>query len=628
MENVDLVIVGAGRVCPSVYAVLLKQSIADTHSGWHGLVNAKTYLEVNPSAKVIIYDGAQSVGGVWAEERLYPGLKTNNMLGTYEYSDFPMTEERFGVKPGQHIPGQVIHDYLLQYAEVFGLLSRIRLRCKVQTAEMKETGQWELTTLSDGINDASPKESRIVADKLILATGLTSDPFMPRLEGSADFDAPLFHVKDFRNQANSKHDIKNIVVLGTSKSAWDACYAYATTGVQVHLIIRSSGIGPVWVAPPYVTPFKIWLESLILTRFLTWFSPSIWGDADGYGWIRGVLHGTWLGRKLVSGFWFVLGDDVVNLMGYDKHPETKKLKPWNHVFWIASGLAISNYDTEFFALVRDGKIKVHVGDITHLSQRMVHLSDGSSLPADSLICSTGWIQKPPVKFLPEGIDAELGLPHYSAKEPELANKADAVILSEFPRLQDQPSHNAKYKPLPSSTDLKSLQLPNQPYRLYRFTVPSSPALFRAHSIAFAGSYLSVSTVTIAQVQGLWITAYFGNDIPSLASKSSYADNKIEWNTILHSQFGKWRHPAAASGYWERFPDMAFDSLPFVDLLLTDLGLSSHRKGGWWWREWFVPYNQSDYKGLVAEWIEKVKGSKENSASPRGLEGAPEAKKYL
>ena len=627
MEHVDLVIVGAGMVCPSSFPLLQKpKHSANACTGWHGLVNAKTYLEVNPAANVIVLDGAHSIGGVWAEERLYPGLKTNNMLGTYEFSDFPMAEKRFGVKPGQHIPGRVVHDYLQQYAEKFGLLLRIRLHCKVQIAEWKETGQWELTTLSDGVHGGAANEGRIVTDKLILATGLTSDPFMPKLEGSGNFGAPLFHVKDFRNQAISKQDIKNVVVLGTSKSAWDACYTYANAGVQVHWIIRNSGTGPNWVAPAYVTPFKLWLESLLLTRFFTWFSPCIWGDADGYGWIRRLLHGTWLGRKLVSGFWFVLGDDVVTLMGYDKHPETKKLKPWNHPFWIASGLSINSYDTEFLALVREGKIKVHFGDISHLSERTVHLYEGPSLPADSLICSTGWVQRPPITFLPEGTDADLGLPHYLAKEPELAVKADAVVLSQFPRLQGQPSRNPKYKALPSSTDLKTHQLPNQPYRLYRFTVPPSPALFRSRSIAFAGAHLSVSTVTVAQVQALWITAYFGNDIPSLASESSYADNKIAWSTVLHSQFGKWRYPAAGGGYGERFPDMAFDSLPFVDLLLTDLGLPRHRKGGW--REWFVPYTQADYRGLVTEWTKSVQASKEEAASSNGLQAALETKKIV
>jgi hypothetical protein len=100
----------------------------------------------------------------------------------------------------------------------------------------------------------------------------------------------------------------------------------------------------------------------------------------------------------------------------------------------------------------------------------------------------------------------------------------------------------------------------------------------------------------------------------LDSKSSYAGSKIEWNTVLHPQFGKWKHPAAASGCGERFPDMAFDSLPFVDLL-KDHDLSSHRKSGWWWWEWLVPYTQNDYRGLVLEWEKSreksVKDKKKN-----------------
>ena len=55
----------------------------------------KTYLEASPDAKMVIFDGAASIGGTWAKERLYPGLKTNNLLGKYEFSDFPMTPERF-----------------------------------------------------------------------------------------------------------------------------------------------------------------------------------------------------------------------------------------------------------------------------------------------------------------------------------------------------------------------------------------------------------------------------------------------------------------------------------------------------------------------------------------------------
>jgi len=74
--------------------------------------------------------------------------------------------------------------------------------------------------------------------------------------------------------------------------------------------------------------------------------------------------------------------------------------------------------------------------------------------------------------------------------------------------------------------------------------------------------------------------------------------------------------------------MALDSLPYVDLLLKDLGLSRHRKGGWGWRELFVPYDQGDYRGLVAEWIKNIKDPEEHSTTPNGPQGAAETKKVL
>ena len=63
--------------------------------------------------------------------------------------------------------------------------------------------------------------------------------------------------------------------------------------------------------------------------------------------------------------------------------------------------------------------------------------------------------------------------------------------------------------------------------------------------------------------------------------------------------------------------MAFDAIPYVDMLLRDLGLDWRRKvkvenaketgfAGWravkaWWREVFWPYGPGDYIGLVDEW---------------------------
>lgn len=198
--------------------------------GWAGLAAAKTYLEVHPDAKLVVLDAHSSLGGVWAKEGLYPGLKSNNMVGTYEYSDFPMDEKTWRVKPGEHIPGEVVHDYLTKYAEKFGVLPHLRVNTKVQSAERAEKGGWLLRLDSD--------LGSILTKKLIVATGMTSEPFIPTINGQELFGGQIFHIKDFSKKAATLETAKSVTVLGSTKSAWDAVYAYASKGIEVNWVIR------------------------------------------------------------------------------------------------------------------------------------------------------------------------------------------------------------------------------------------------------------------------------------------------------------------------------------------------------------------------------------------------------
>jgi cation diffusion facilitator CzcD-associated flavoprotein CzcO len=68
------------------------------HPGIYGLAVCKTYLEVNPQARVLVLDAGATLGGTWAKERIYEELFSNNIAGMLEFSDFEMSEERFGVK--------------------------------------------------------------------------------------------------------------------------------------------------------------------------------------------------------------------------------------------------------------------------------------------------------------------------------------------------------------------------------------------------------------------------------------------------------------------------------------------------------------------------------------------------
>ncbi len=356
---------------------------------------------------------------------------------------------------------------------------------------------------------------------------------------------------------------------------------------------------------------------------LTWFSPCTWGSADGYPGIRRFLHGTFLGRAITNAFWFVLGNDVLTLNKYDAHPETKKLKPWSQAMFTASSFSILNYPTDIFDLVRSGNVAVHIADITRLSPQTVHLSNGTTLPTDALCCVTGWKHLPPVTFLPAGIDADLGLPHSPSTStlftPAALSAADAQILTTFPRLHNQPVQNANLQPLLStpglsSTDALTPDTPLTPWALYRFMVPPSPRLLQKRDVAFAGVLLNFSTFLVAHAQAVWVAAYFGGElsgkvVPALQTVDGGGEEggktveELQRETVLNARFGKWRYPA---GHGAQFPDFVFDALPYVDLLVGDLGLRVHRKGGWL-AEATEPYGPEDYRDLVGEFAKSVEG---------------------
>jgi cation diffusion facilitator CzcD-associated flavoprotein CzcO len=168
------------------------------------------------------------------------------MLGTYEYSDFPMDTETYGVQLGEHIPAHVIHRYLTNYAEKFGFFSKIQFETKVESAEHIESGGWLLTVSRATRGRATFDKSQIFASKLIVATGLTSEPSIAKFSGSDSFGVPLFHSRDFLNYAESLDTSERVCIFGGTKSAWDAVYTYASKGIKVDWVIRESGHGPTW----------------------------------------------------------------------------------------------------------------------------------------------------------------------------------------------------------------------------------------------------------------------------------------------------------------------------------------------------------------------------------------------
>ncbi|KAI4216330.1 MAG: hypothetical protein LQ351_001340 [Letrouitia transgressa] len=601
-------------------------------AGPQGLVAAKTYLQLSPATNLRILDSNKTLGGVWAKENIYPGLKTNNLLGMLEFTDFPFRPDVFGVKEGEHIAGEKVYAYLRAYAEKFGLAQRLDVGKDVLSAEHLPGGGWKL-----GVRDLSTGgTTSVTCGKLLVATGMTSRPLPVSLPGAHQFTRPLMTFAEFRQRSWGILDdktINHVAVIGGSKAAFDAVSALAMGGKKVTWIIRASGYGPVWMVPAhiYLGPLKCWLEKLVTMRLMTWLSPCVWGHADGFGTAREWLHGTRAGRWIVKNFWGKLtGDVVTQTKLLAKGEEVKKLHPHEGAVWYGAGVSILNYDNDIYDLVQQGKVKLFRKDVECLEDGDgIKFTDGAKEHVDMLICSTGWKWTSGVEFYPKEEHAQLGVPSvdYSRSQREqwdnLESKADAEILERFPMLAEGPGleKDAQIIPYPKHKELtekekaepayQKLEQPT-PWRLFRGIAPPDNPY---RDIAFLGMMLSLQTVTRSEIVSLWSYAYLNDKLSpegmtslslraneGLNSRQSGGQNPWLYDIALFSRFGRWRYPM---GYGAKYPDFVFDGIPFHDLLLGDLGLRKWRSAKGWFGEVFRGgYGPSDYVGLVDEWKQK------------------------
>jgi cation diffusion facilitator CzcD-associated flavoprotein CzcO len=290
---------------------------------------------VNPTATLVIIDRLQQPGGVWAPQNHYTGLRTNNILGTYEFSDVALAADgaTYGVPAGAvHAPGEAVGKYLAACADRWDLRRRMRCGIEVVSAEKIAEGWRVVVTRGEGGDDGDDKEEVLDCAKLVVATGLTARPRGVTLAGADEFAGELlpFHgLPAAAGRVCADQETQRVVVMGGSKAGYDAAYLFATEGKKkVDWVISRSGFGPTWMAPPFVGPGRaISLEKVTTARMAGWFCACVW---EGEAWlekkIRRWLHGTWLGGILVRAFYGGLEAEVRKVSGLDAK-EMKGLMP-------------------------------------------------------------------------------------------------------------------------------------------------------------------------------------------------------------------------------------------------------------------------------------------------------------
>ncbi|KAL2428812.1 FAD-dependent monooxygenase DEP4 [Exophiala dermatitidis] len=617
-------------------------------AGPSGLCAAKTILECEPDADLRILDANKTVGGVWATENLYPGLKTNNLRGGIDFSDFPM-DDSFGVAAGEHVTGEAMHEYLRAYAERSNLGHLIDFETSVQEISPLEGQQgWNLKVQTN--SGAAGMAVTLQTKKLIIATGITNVPHRPLLIGSTTFDGPIIHSAELGANASFVHEdgpFKKIAVIGGGKSAFDAVFIAGKAYKTVQWIMRKSGKGPEWIFPAHtkIGPFKFVRERLATRRIISCFSPCLW--EDGMGWIRHFLHFTNKGKQITQKFWANLYKQTLAQCNMLSHPYTAALEPETSPFWYGTASGVYSYDPTIYGMVADGQISIYREDISYLSKHSIILANGTTVRADAIITATGFSAKPTIRFTPSKLHSDLGIPSdFLAPEQHefwnaLNNKADATIAAKFPQLIAGPTITSSGSSSAAARDCRNYNpsidrdLSNRtPWRLYRGIAPPGLTAQGERTIVFVGMFSNLANTPRCELQCLWAYAYLNgyldNKDNNKTSRKGNGKAKAKANgaaggggvtgsgatgntvaggmigdfeaifedTALMSRYAKHRAPY---GHGNAFPDLVFDQLPYMDLLLQDLGLKYWRKSNWL-SELFGSYVSSDYAGVVQEWI--------------------------
>jgi cation diffusion facilitator CzcD-associated flavoprotein CzcO len=349
--------------------------VAIIGAGVAGLATAKVLKQAGH--EVVAFDRSPDVGGVWSRTRRYPGLTTQSPKAQYSLSDFPMPKD-FPQWP----TGAQVQEYLAAYAVEFDL--PLRLGTEVVAARQDGAGRWTVET-------ASGAE---VFDRLVVANGVFCEPAVPDYPGVAEFTAAggrLCAGTEFHDVDEARD--KRVLVVGYGKSACDVTVPISEVAESTDVIARQL----LWKVPRRVggvLNFKM----LLLTRM---------GEAlFRYIRLRGFekfLHGP--GNPVRRNMINSIGGVSVRQFGLRK----LELVPAGHMEDIVRG-AIGLATDGFFEGVAAGTIRVRRDrTVTRLLARdgvpCAELSDGAVLPADLVVCATGFTQGVP--FLPADVRARL-----------------------------------------------------------------------------------------------------------------------------------------------------------------------------------------------------------------------------
>jgi len=349
-------------------------NIAIIGAGFAGLSSAKVLKQFGH--EVAVFEKESDVGGVWSASRRYPGVTTQNNKGTYHLSDFPMPSSY-----PEFPSGEQVQAYLASYADHFGVTPYLRLNTEVVSADLDESrGVWSLTTRAVGDDETRAEEF----EYLVVANGIFSAPFTPTFDGVDDHGragGAVCVTSEFPGLEEIRG--KDVVVVGYGKSACDVAVEISGAAASTTVLARRL----LWKMPKKLAN-RVSYKYLMLTRL----GEALFPYKDLRGFER-FLHG--VGKPIRNSMLGTVQTLSVRQLGLRK----LGLVPDGSFERIARS-TVSLATDNFYDRVAEGKISVlRDRTIVRLLDKdgrpCAELSSGEVIPADLVVCGTGFRQEMP-----------------------------------------------------------------------------------------------------------------------------------------------------------------------------------------------------------------------------------------
>ncbi len=270
-------------------------------------------------------------------------------------------------------PKDKIGDWLEMYTKVMELNYWGSTTCKKASFDEAKK-EWTVVVERDG------KEITLRPKHLVLATGMSAKPNLPKFPGMERFKGDQHHSS--KHPGPDAYRGKKAVIIGSNNSAHDIAAALWENDADVTMVQRSSthivrsetlmdiGLGALYSEQAVKSGIDHHKADLIFAsipyRIMHEFQIPLYEqmkerDAEFYAGLE------------KAGFWHDWGPDGSGLF-------MKYLRR-------GSGYYI---DVGASQLIIDGKIKLKRGQVKEITETGVKLDDGTELPADVIIYATGY----------------------------------------------------------------------------------------------------------------------------------------------------------------------------------------------------------------------------------------------